>query len=54
LKLLSECSLKEKKQHNIVEETDDDVLMNVVQEDEILKPLSECLDYKSYGVAQED
>ena len=53
LKPLSECSWKEKKQHNIIEQGDN-IQMIIIQEEETLKPISECLDDKSYGIVQED
>ena len=42
LKLLSECSIKEKKEHNIREENNE-IFVKIVNKIEDLKPISECV-----------
>ncbi|MBR7037029.1 hypothetical protein IKI14_04100 [bacterium] len=43
LKPLGECSEKEKRKHNIMEDENHNILMKIIKEEENLKPISEYL-----------
>ena len=54
LKPLGECSEKEKRKHNIMEDENHNILMKIIKEEENLKPISEYLQEWSSDITENE